>query len=51
MNILNFRIPVIIELLAFLVAGITWIISYIWRKIIDKQKIKLNDKSEIGLPF
>jgi len=38
-NIITFRIPLIVEILAFSILAGTWIASYIWKKIIDKQEI------------
>jgi hypothetical protein len=38
-NIITFRIPLIVEVLTFSIGAGTWIVSYIWKKIIDKQKI------------
>ena len=45
-NILPFRIPKIIETLTFLIALTIWIVSYIWRKTINKQRVKLSVNQE-----
>ena len=45
-NIISFKIPKIIGTLALLIMMTTWAVSYIWIKIINKQRLKLNANQE-----
>jgi len=41
-NISIIKIPRIVGTFALIIGLLTWVVSYIWRKIIEKQRIKIN---------
>ncbi len=41
LNVMKLGVPIIIEVITFTTVVLTWLTSFIWKKIIDKQEIKL----------
>ena len=41
---INFRVPVIVQAVFWMLAIFAWITSYVWGKIIDKQRVKITER-------